>query len=277
MIKLNRLKDITLQTIIEACNTDIKKEPLKHNLTQDNDNLGLHANIYKHNTFPMKLHLIKGIKRSDTDLVTNNLTKGDLNKLYTYYFSQKPSGKQIRYRILSNAKKCPFCSLSHNPKTLDHFLPKTLFPQFSILPENLVPACKECNEEFKKTFYADVEDEQILHPYFDDIKFYNTQWIKAKYIPSHKDEPCIVEFYVSPPNNWSDTDKKRVQKHFDLFQIKERYSYFAMDAVGVIEEQLKRCKNEPIETILNPIIEKHHNRNDWERVLCLEIKEVLST
>lgn len=52
-------------------------------------------------------------------------------------------------------KRCPFCGqlLESSSKSdsdvpsadLDHFFPKFEYPQFALLPQNLVPTCMECN------------------------------------------------------------------------------------------------------------------------------------
>jgi len=39
---------------------------------------------------------------------------------------------------------CFLCSISE-VSSLDHYLPKELFPHFSILPQNLIPSCSKCN------------------------------------------------------------------------------------------------------------------------------------
>lgn len=52
--------------------------------------------------------------------------------------------------------------------TLDHVLPKTLFPSLAVTPLNLVGSWKDCNKAKlaaapSNTSYA------VLHPYFEDI------------------------------------------------------------------------------------------------------------
>ncbi len=50
--------------------------------------------------------------------------------------------------------------------TLDHFLPKNTFPEFSIFSLNLVPACK-CNSKRGEVLFGFKPGERLLHPYFD--------------------------------------------------------------------------------------------------------------
>lgn len=60
----------------------------------------------------------------------------------------------IRGRLLADAYECPYCFFGE-PYHLDHFLPKkaTEWPDFSVLLENLIPACARCNvRKGAKTF-----------------------------------------------------------------------------------------------------------------------------
>ncbi|MBP3925188.1 hypothetical protein J6E39_08110 [bacterium] len=64
--------------------------------------------------------------------------------------------KQYKKEFFKNVeKRCPFCGqlLESSGKAdsdvptadLDHFFPKFEYPQFSLLPQNLIPTCMECN------------------------------------------------------------------------------------------------------------------------------------
>ncbi|MGX4744612.1 hypothetical protein [Providencia rettgeri] len=87
-----------------------------------------------------------------------------LKKLY--------SSPPISHKIIDKMRKdtrvslCPMCGSLHSGQ-LDHILPKTTWPEFSILTKNLVPAC-QCNRE-KGTITSQNPNIRILHPYYDDI------------------------------------------------------------------------------------------------------------
>jgi 5-methylcytosine-specific restriction endonuclease McrA len=81
---------------------------------------------------------------------------------------------------LANHGRCPFCN-ERDASTLDHYLPKSIFPEFAILPINLIPCCKDCNHE-KGEHKADSETKQLIHPYYDDID--SQQWLYASVTPS---------------------------------------------------------------------------------------------
>lgn len=63
---------------------------------------------------------------------------------------------------------CPMCG-SQNTGAVDHYLPKETFAEFSILFENLVPACANCNSAGKgKIYRGEADPERFIHPYYDD-------------------------------------------------------------------------------------------------------------
>lgn len=74
--------------------------------------------------------------------------------------------KRIR-RPAGGFNSCPMCG-SFGGRSLDHALPRGRFPEFSILRENLVPACTICNSDEKGGMYRGGHRyERFIHPYYD--------------------------------------------------------------------------------------------------------------
>ncbi|WP_157043141.1 hypothetical protein [Rhodopseudomonas palustris] len=62
---------------------------------------------------------------------------------------------------------CPACGEAGRPNTLDHYLPKDVYPHFCVTPHNLFPMCDACQIE-KGSKTGDVADPRFfLHPYYD--------------------------------------------------------------------------------------------------------------
>lgn len=165
------------------------------------------------------------------------VTKGELSKLYSYYMVQKQPARRIYDEIMIAAnEKCPYCGGIGRPGTLDHYLPKSKYPQFSVLPSNLLPCCRDCNSGSKQTSIATCPEEQVIHPYYDYDHFFTQQWIKARV---HQDDPCFLEYFVDPPSSWSDIDKARVATHFNDFDLAVRYSIQAGEELSTLVDQRK--------------------------------------
>ncbi|ELP5931455.1 HNH endonuclease [Vibrio vulnificus] len=217
----------------------------------------------------------------DDPVVVGHLKKSDLVKLYDIYVVGKSKPARAVYDALMIAAndKCPFCGGIGRPRNLDHYLPKAHYPQFSIVPVNLVPSCRDCNMDGKGQAFATVASDQVLQPYLDDDRFFSEQWLFARYLPGAADEPGVIEYFVSPPQNWEPIDKQRVKKHFDDFDLGLRFSkeassrlvallpqYEALLAAQVGEDVAKNI-------IFQTVIDTSPFINHWERVMCLALME----
>lgn len=86
------------------------------------------------------------------------------------HYSQSPKNclefiSDIRYK--SPSLVCLMCG-SAGMGTLDHYLPKDIYPEFSIFSANLVPACN-CNSLRKTTHKGRAIPQRVIHPYFDQF------------------------------------------------------------------------------------------------------------
>ncbi len=84
------------------------------------------------------------------------------------YDNRKSGGPIRRIRNTTGLKCCPMCG-SGTTGTLDHYLPRTTYPEFSIFSRNLVPTCSHCNSGEKGTTVTGEDAEYFLHPYFDTL------------------------------------------------------------------------------------------------------------
>lgn len=88
----------------------------------------------------------------------------------------KPKEDQSLYQILRNMRSnhglnfCPSCGEEGAPDTLDHYLPKDSFPEFSFSPINLVPMCSKCQTKKGKDYLSVNKSKVFLHPYYDDCE-----------------------------------------------------------------------------------------------------------
>lgn len=238
-----------------------------------------------------QLHIISPInvdeyEDSDPEVI-NTLKKSELVKLYDQYFvpEQKPARK-IYDALLNAAKeKCPFCGGIGIPRNLDHFLPKAHFPQFSVLPHNLVPACRDCNMDGKGHAFATNPEDQIIQPYADNDRFFVEQWIFATYHADNDEEPGEFEYYTLPPEHWTEVDKLRVRKHFRDFNLARRYAIKAAELLGTVLLQIRKMEKVGIDSrniqyyLLQPGIDVVPFVNHWQKgmyqALFLHIEDKL--
>jgi 5-methylcytosine-specific restriction endonuclease McrA len=145
--------------------------------------------------------------------------------------------RKVYNRIMASAKfkRCPLCG-DRDVKTLDHYLPKTYFPELSVFPANLIPSCSDCNK-IKGTNYATAHEQQTFHPYFDDWS--TTKLLRS--IVSVDVGSVSVSFDIFAPPGCRAETISRAEAHFTQFDLGTLYA--AKAAVELVE-----CKS---------IFEKH--------------------
>lgn len=203
-------------------------------------------------------------------LAVGGLTRGQLKTLYAQFFvpAQKPGRSIYTALMLAAADQCPFCGGIGTPANLDHFLPKEHFPEFSVLPFNLVPACRDCNMGAKGARYATDELEQAIHPYADKECFFTDRWITCEYVAADLRDAGTFVFRAEPPAHWEEVDKQRAQAHFVDFEIARRYGVQAAELLGTVLAQLRmmRRHNVPREVaaeVLTTAVDEAPFVNHW--------------
>ena len=109
--------------------------------------------------------------RESSDALTR-LTQRRKDSLKRLYHPDKEKELYLILDFIRNKHKlnyCPCCGSPGKPTTLDHYLPQSLFPELSIVIENLTPMCTKCNE-LKDNNIKDCNDNRLfIHPYYDPI------------------------------------------------------------------------------------------------------------
>ena len=285
MIRLNEPEydyEQTLDKCIAGINGNVS---LRNKMTESREGLVETENNYIAAASTGNLYTIPPI---NTDLnpdpiVINILRKNELVKIYDQYFVPENKPARKIYDALKNAakEKCPFCGGIGTPHNLDHFLPKAHFPIFSVLPHNLVPACRDCNMEGKGENFATSAEAQIIQPYLDHDRFFLEQWIFATYNPGNNVEIGEMEYNVSPPENWSEVDQQRVEKHFADFKLAKRYGTKAAEFMVTVLAQIKSMRqvelnNDDIQDVLLiPAINTAPFANHWQKGMYQALREAL--
>lgn len=203
-------------------------------------------------------------------LVVAQIKREDLEHLYTYYFVQR-GGRTIYDKIKTSVRKCPFCCGINKISTLDHFLPKSKFPQYSIDPNNLIPSCKDCNLGEKGAEFSLSPGNQIIHPYFDRDIFFLESWISVN-ITVHSSDLVETSFFADPPAHWDSISIERAKNHFTMFKLGILFDIQSADELTTIVDQRKTINSslsalefrehlERIERVSSLAI------NNWRRVL----------
>lgn len=204
--------------------------------------------------------------------ISPRVNKDDMIRYYDYRILQKPNGRIYYDGLILSAPHniCPYCTI-RAVKTVDHFLPKSKYPSYSITPVNLVPCCRDCNTN-KKISYPTNSIDQTFHPYFDNL---DTEcWIKAEL---RQTDPLSFQYFVIRPNNWDENKKERANFHFDSYSINELFSNEANRELRGMQNCFKKLYSQNINLLRLHIEETYiscldgHGLNDWKTLMYKEL------
>jgi hypothetical protein len=212
------------------CVSRVRNATLRESLTAIAPHVGTAVEAYRVAAASASLHEL-----SSAEMV-GGVTAQQLADVYTYRMAKAGAPGRPVYDLLLAAPahgRCPLCA-QRTVSTLDHHLPKMLFPALAVAPANLVPACADCNWIKGETAPGEAEV-QTLHPYFDDVS--STRWL---YAVVHEEAPASLRFEARPPNAVDGLTRARIQSHFRTFALARLYASHAAEELVNIRHQLSR-------------------------------------
>lgn len=235
------------EEILDICIESIGGNDIKSNFRLLRDQIISHYDQYEIAAANLSFFRISKYDQLEDEVILHqedrsrfSLTKKDILDLYRNQMLIKKKPARVYYdKIINSAPngKCPLCGSLGQADSIDHYLPKSLYPFYVIYPNNLIPACDRCNK-LKSDKVSENEDNQTLHPYFDQAKFYEQQWIKAC-ISQNDNFPLSLYFWVEPPDFWSDSEASRVRNHFTTFNLNKRFSIEAAQRLATLRPILQ--------------------------------------
>lgn len=168
-----------------------------------------------------------------------SLSTDDFKKLYTTYMvnqDERHASRKIYDSIKASALKCPLCGFGEIYE-VDHYLPKSEFPVFSVFSDNLIPCCHPCNHG-KLTAYANTAGQQTLHPYYDEFEIEGFRWLYVDFV-SNQDK-FEITYYVDPPKAVNSVSYSRIFTHFKQFKLENRFKKHALSEMVTILDSLRQ-------------------------------------
>jgi hypothetical protein len=236
----------TASRLFDLCTQEIADPALKACLEAEKKLVEAKFIDYETHSGTQTWYQLPRVGRGDKDqVIVGSLTKRELTGLYTkgMVASKGDARKEYDHIRLIARDECPYCGgcgemvVEDAVGSLDHFLPKSRFPVYSVLPSNLVPACDVCNKGMGSSFPTD-PNLQPLHPYFDAPHFFEQKWTTASV---EEQNPPMVNFGVSPPADWAEKDKQRVAQHFKSCKLSGRYRSKVNSRISSLVDQRKNA------------------------------------
>ncbi|MDQ1806004.1 HNH endonuclease signature motif containing protein [Chryseobacterium sp. CKR4-1] len=210
-----------------------------------------------------------------TSLGFDDAEKSVLIDLYQYnsYVIRSLKNKILDKQIATINATCQYCTLN-SVETLDHFIPKEEFPEFSVNPLNLLPCCPTCNS--KKSYLCfDGEESLFLNLYLDELP--NKKYLKAEF-DFNNDIP-LVTFSLYNPENIDRINFRTIRNHYERLNLLERMREKSNEIITEIINSLRTYYklDSDIESLKNFIgDEENENKeaygyNYWKSVLRLSL------
>lgn len=183
-----------------------------------------------------------------------------LLKLYDDRLSAKDTAGRFYYdelRRLAPDDKCQICHHG-DVHSLDHYLPKALFPSLSISPFNLIPACFPCNGK-KLTYVPKSAEDQTIHPLFD--KFYDDDWLQAVYVDATDMVLFGPNVFLYPKDS---VEYDRIESHLEVHGLHKLYEVLALKEVRKIVSVSRRTGEGLRELLLLELKKIEDNSLDYK-------------
>lgn len=193
--------------------------------------------------------------------------------LHAYHNATIPM-KKLREEILNRVSvaRCPFCGISET-STLDHYLPKEKYPEFSVFSPNLVPSCSPCNTTKRDKIIDDNTDNRLfIHPYFDQVPQECFLCVSVEL----QQDALFLSFYVNRPSRMSLDVFDHLRSHFSLLKLADRYRKMGLEYMGGLYPSMRRAygPDEDAERVVRELMlitddfELRYGENYWLAALC---------
>jgi hypothetical protein len=164
-----------------------------------------------------------------------SLTSAKLSKLqkeamlHAYSVETAPM-TELREGLLDriDVARCAFCGISES-STIDHYLPKESYPEFSIYPNNLIPCCPWCNTKKRNRILIDGTDVRMfLHPCLDKIPAADFISVRARI----HGNALLITYRLDRPKGMKKRTFQHLQSHFDELGLADRYRRMGLEHLG---------------------------------------------
>lgn len=197
-------------------------------------------------------------------------------------FKKSTAFKNVKSQLLEGFSKkkigkCPYCMISE-PNTLDHYFPKSKYPEYILFAQNLIPSCSLCNNNKSNNIFVEggkSQSRNTIHFYYDVLP--SSQFLKANF--------CVVDnipqisFYLDLE---SDSEMNEVIiNHFGTMGLLNRYEKQSNNILSIICEEISiilekgNTLNDCIELlqIRAEAMKKQYGVNYWETCIYMTIIE----
>lgn len=188
---------------------------------------------------------LQGISDSEiTNIEDKNALESCYNRNEKGYLEGFVVSKIISQQTVQHKNSCPYCGID-KPRTIDHYLPKSIYPEFSIFPPNLIPCCGYCNSK-KKDRWQKNGERLFINLYYDDIP--NDKFLFAEFhFSENKINPVPTISYQINLEGINGNIKVILANHYKELKLTDEYSLSVEEEISNIYDEIKHNTHKSIE------------------------------
>lgn len=137
---------------------------------------------------------------------------------------------QLRGDLLKSISvaRCPFCGISES-STLDHYLPKEQYPEFSVFPSNLCPSCAVCNTRKRDRILDEgTHVRMFLHACYDEIPNMVFLVVRVRL----EADALVLSYRLVQPAGMARQVFQHLRTHFNELNLADRYRLMGLEHLG---------------------------------------------
>lgn len=209
-----------------------------------------------------------------SDFKSSSIPPSEMVALYERL--RNNAGPRLIYTELvrrNTYQRCAYCG-DRDATTLDHYLGKSSFGVFAVLPANLVPACMPCNSARATRESKTRSPANTLHPNYDNIA--DIRWLRAKIVDA--DGP-VARLYADPAAITTPYLRARSAEHLTALNLKKHFKLKAAQELAGLDETLPRTlERRGTDAVVDDLRTQAEQRaasrtNCWERALFEALAE----
>lgn len=226
-------------------------------------------NIHKNETSTNTLEKIAALSIADESA----------NRLRCLYSYKSPIIIKLKQELMTGKNgriisECQYCSIN-SVNSIDHVMPKNIYPEFSVNFQNLFPCCSECNS-YKTNKWVLDDKREFLNLYLDKLPRERYLFVNIKY----KNDIINYDFYLDNKNGISSDLYELISKHYSNLKLLSRFKMSSESVVSSIKNTLTSLPDnfgyEKTKKFIKEIQDKEMEKNGynfWKSVLILELIE----
>ena len=129
-------------------------------------------------------------------------------------------------------KRCPYCGTTL-PRTHDHYLPESLFPELCLHALNLIPCCGVCNSK-KGNNWRNNNHRTFIYFYSDVIP--TNQYLFVDLINIRNYNVLGAKFKMVRPENINNNIWNVIDSHYRKLNLIERYNELVNDEISEVAD-----------------------------------------